>query len=228
MNPQYRLRQIPSAISSRKAFTLIELLVVVAIIVILVAIMMPSLSQARRTAMAVKCASQMRQAFIAVEQYCQENNDVYPKPIGNTASNFPYYIFLARLNYMDERAAKLMVSCPAYEKIAGSTNWYSPVPIGLNYNLGESWGTARFVKRVQIIKPAQFAVFSDSIPNWNDPIAGTFCGPKWLGRGNMAFRHGENANLIFADGHAGTFKEKDLPVPGTPEANNSPIFFFDK
>jgi prepilin-type N-terminal cleavage/methylation domain-containing protein len=62
----------------KSAFTLIELLVVVGIIAVLVAILMPALSQAREQANLIKCMAGARQVFLAVEMYCNDNRDAYP------------------------------------------------------------------------------------------------------------------------------------------------------
>lgn len=62
----------------KRGFTLIELLVVVAIIAVLVAILMPSLSNARRQAKTVACSSQMRQIGIAFTMYQSENMGAIP------------------------------------------------------------------------------------------------------------------------------------------------------
>lgn len=63
---------------SRMGFTLIELLVVVAIIAVLVAILLPSLSNARIQAKATGCQSNLRQIYIACKYYMQENNGRFP------------------------------------------------------------------------------------------------------------------------------------------------------
>lgn len=60
------------------AFTLIELLVVIAIIAILMALLMPSLANAREQAKKVKCASNLRQIGLAIHMYAQENNGTIP------------------------------------------------------------------------------------------------------------------------------------------------------
>lgn len=62
----------------RRAFTLIELLVVVAIIGLLIAILLPTLSAARDTARTVKCQTQLREYARGFQYYLAEYNDVFP------------------------------------------------------------------------------------------------------------------------------------------------------
>jgi len=63
---------IPASNSRRGAFTLIELLVVVAVICLLMAILLPSLSQAKKYAKTMKCAAQLKQIDLAMTVYATE------------------------------------------------------------------------------------------------------------------------------------------------------------
>lgn len=66
--------------SRKKAsFTLIEMLIVIAIIAILMALVLPAASGARRRAQAVKCAANLRQIGIAIKTYA---NDTGRYPLG--------------------------------------------------------------------------------------------------------------------------------------------------
>lgn len=57
------------------AFTLIELLVVISIISILLAILMPALSSARRIAKTTVCSTQLRQILQGMQLYADDNDD---------------------------------------------------------------------------------------------------------------------------------------------------------
>lgn len=65
----------------RAAFTLIEVLVVVAIIALLVAILLPSLANARELSRRTVCATQLKQFSNSTTMYTGESRDFLPGPI---------------------------------------------------------------------------------------------------------------------------------------------------
>ena len=76
---------------AHKGFTLVELLVVIGIIAILIAILMPALTKVRNQAMAVQCASNMRQIYQICLMFANDNKQHLPRPSipggGEDASN---------------------------------------------------------------------------------------------------------------------------------------------
>jgi prepilin-type N-terminal cleavage/methylation domain-containing protein len=67
-------------VNRHRGFTLIELLVVISIIALLVALLLPALSQARASAQRITCGSNLHQAFIAVASYSSDFNGLAPAP----------------------------------------------------------------------------------------------------------------------------------------------------
>ena len=61
--------------TKNRAFTLIELLVVIAIIAILAAILFPVFAQARESARAISCLSNMRNLGLGLKMYVQDNDE---------------------------------------------------------------------------------------------------------------------------------------------------------
>jgi len=114
-------------------FTLIELLVVVAIIAILASLMLPALSNAKRSADSAACKSNLRQLNLSLELYCGDQ-EFYPSggsitpeyPLGG-----PWFEQLESevgqpwpsRNFQGGSTAKKVASvwaCPSYQRLGGA------------------------------------------------------------------------------------------------------------
>ncbi|MFG0248582.1 MAG: type II secretion system protein [Phycisphaeraceae bacterium JB051] len=77
------------SVTGHMGFTLIELLVVISIISLLIAILLPALSNARKAARAVICMNNLRSASIAFNLYAEDFRDRTPKAKPETWTTSP-------------------------------------------------------------------------------------------------------------------------------------------
>ena len=90
MNPLRRIKRTSDTVT--QGFTLVELLTVIAIMLLMVAIAVPSLRRMHMEAHRAKCAANMRQIGIAVTQYATEHGGRLPQT-RHTAEQEESWIF---------------------------------------------------------------------------------------------------------------------------------------
>jgi prepilin-type N-terminal cleavage/methylation domain-containing protein/prepilin-type processing-associated H-X9-DG protein len=101
----------------RSAFTLVELLVVIAIIALLMGVLLPALTAARRQAQATVCRSNLKQIGLAANFYAEAWNFFLPRGSSGLSGKTWFQLFMPYLSEhsinKDYRNVK-MYRCPSY------------------------------------------------------------------------------------------------------------------
>lgn len=195
---------------AERAFTLIEILVVIAIIVLLAAILIPSLNSAIESAKATKDLSNLRQIGALMQAYLNDKDGILPAidTAPGIGTNGPPPIPVIYPKYV---ATKKVFQSP-FDKRTGSEGDNAPVSYGINVNMytaspGIAGNTTRIVSTSSTILMA---------PNYNgNPGVGV----SWTGVAtavpNLAagggvgmttgtHKSGRQINALFCDLHVET------------------------
>lgn len=209
----------------RAGFTLIELLVVVAIIAILVAILMPSLSKARKSAIGVTCASRIRQNIIAIQMYAENYNGMPPEfDVSSPPPHRPLTVWSTYWTGRNEgyRSTGLL----AYGKYLGThTSLYCPAQKSNQYSLSywSAW------PRNDAISPTNTSTMAsyDMLPYWNSDTGWAqmklaryetraLLNDTWTTTDSIAVRaHDDFWNVGYVDGHVNVFRSEDQKQIGS-------------
>lgn len=197
-----------------RGFTLIELLVVVAIIALLMAILLPSLSSAREQAKTVQCGARLRECGMAVSMYASDYGQTIPSfySQGNGVGEITWNKWLWANSYISGNNKRVLM-CPSYPPAEFDTSDYeiakyntygmnrsnvadfsAGVPAGKN-----AWEYIFYKLNSTSTNPSRFPLLADTRYG-NKQVAYFFMGGStpYLHRRHNKY---SKINIEFIDGH---------------------------
>jgi prepilin-type N-terminal cleavage/methylation domain-containing protein/prepilin-type processing-associated H-X9-DG protein len=220
---------------SKSAFTLVELLVVIGIILILAAIVLPVIAQAREKARQTVCVSNMRQLGLAFELYTIDYNDRLPAgaPGNGGVGAVGSWIYIKSYSYDGSASAfdptrgtiypyvtaRAIYVCPsdAAGQISGDSYSYnscltSPVPV--QSGAGVIWPgklLATFGSPSGTLLLAEEAVPTmESTTSTNDALMDMNNTPAGYDSPSYSSRHQGGSNALLLDNHVKWMPLSDL------------------
>jgi len=201
-----------------------ELLVVMTIIVILAAMLMPALQQAREKSRQAVCMGNLRQIGMNMTMFCGEHNDYFPPYFCSGTWGGGRYEMNGSSTWYSQIIKNVSENKPSILKCPSNpdhTSWhfpYSQYAYNLYLNRAEAAGglelrldtTVRPSSALVIVADAYGGVYFNkyNIPEGFENPAN---GADSIGDGRgIGYWHSNGANLLYADGHVEWRSDKEI------------------
>lgn len=198
--------------AKNQGFVFVELMIVAVIVAILAGIVIPALYAAKNKAQQVTCVNNLRQLFLAFEQYTNDNNGLLPRPNNSGTSKDGtrncnaevwfkavdwYLTALQPSSKRDEISLEerllLVKQDPIFNSVPFS-NQDATRTIKMNQNLALPSECQRPIETIGT--PSKTVLLFDGRIN-STGVADNYEGSY----GSVAQRHSKAANILFIDGH---------------------------
>jgi len=202
------------------AFTLIELLVTIAIIAILAALLLPSISRAKETAKRSACSGNLRQIGTAIACYANDWRNAFPQGESNAAIwrwQIAPYLGL-NVGPYDAKLANGVLRCPSWQ--LKGIDVYNESGYGWNtqymgYLEGALWSVPTMVWLQQVSKPTETALCGDTT-DWMVSVYNTdyakLYPPNFGSTISVGNRHAKGINITWADFHVSWMSQQALTL----------------
>ncbi len=214
-----------------RAFTLIELIVVIAIVMLLLALLMPSLKQARDVGQIVACASNLRQLHVAWIGYAQSNFGALSTESRWVGQAGGYLAWTVQDNiesgqlFTHAGEQHDVYLCPTFERVYACHEAFVQYTPACGYSINtiftnrDLFGRPRIERLHQVRFPGELMVFSDEntwcVPaysshglNDNAIVMGNYDNPTHLVDAIGSFHaspggdlNDGKSNVVFVEGH---------------------------
>lgn len=209
-----------------RAFTLTELLAAIAIVGVLAALLFGLISGMRAASEQSKCLSNLRQIGVLAKAWTADNrgivlpHEVRPpnQAVEDSKDWWPQllapYLGL-RFSHANSTGTLRELACPtglkALDQIEGSRGWNPTYAM---------FGSQKNLPAAAITDPAKKVYIGDSPwsgqrRDWNGVASRTpsYSDTEVADPRGIIFRHRQQANFLFHDGHVASFRHEDLPLP---------------
>lgn len=183
-------------------FTLLELLVVISVIGILVSLLLPSLSNARKKSLQAVCMSNQRQIGIAVSSYSTDNKAYGPSHKDTDSTRWYNRLIPGLLpeGKLGANGPSDIQKCPSGMEL--TEIWQSSIALTAGV-VGNTWNNGTFHQKSLIqASPSETAMVMDSKKNWSRTGFWYMNSTSILElpETERIARHLEKANVTYLDG----------------------------
>jgi len=196
---------------------LLELLCVIAVIAILAALLLPTLTQAKDRAKQTQCAGQLKDIAVAFHSFAHDHNNQFPMQIPVAAGGS---MLVAPRGNSNRSAAELVLAYRHFQVLAGELRTPKMVICpadtrlpAVSFSVLSNQNLSYFVALNAELGNANSLLAGDrNLTNdWSPPTSVQRVGPNYLFRWSQEL-HRFRGNLLFSDGHVDQTTDKGLQM----------------